>query len=112
MRILYSREFEEDLKKIIDYISYKLQNRKAAEDLLKRIFEEIARLKDNPHIGIPLASLFQTSNSWEYRKIVIGNYILIYRIVSDIVVERVFYGRRDYIKQLFSNDINDSLKKC
>jgi len=109
MRILYSRDFEEDLKEIIDYISDKLQNRKAVEDLLEKIFEETSRLKANPYIGIPLASLFQTSNSMDYRRIIIGNYILIYRVLSDIVVERVFYGRRDYIKYLFSDDTNDSL---
>lgn len=109
MRILYSRDFEEDLRSIIDYISDKLQNRKAADDLLKRIFEDTSRLKGNPYIGIPLSSLFQTSNSWQYRRIVVGNNIVIYRFSSDIIVERVFYGRRDYIKYLFSEDENDVL---
>ena len=109
MRILYSRDLEEDLRSIIDYISDKLQNRKAADDLLKRIFEDTSRLKENPCIGIPLSSLFQTSNSWQYRRIVVGNYIVIYRFSSDVIVERVFYGRRDYIKYLFSEDENDVL---
>ncbi|HAN42288.1 MAG TPA: type II toxin-antitoxin system mRNA interferase toxin, RelE/StbE family [Sphaerochaeta sp.] len=109
MRILYSRDFEEDLRSIIDYISDKLQNRKAADDLLKRIFEDTSRLKESPYIGIPLSSLFQTSNSWQYRRIVVGNYIVIYRFSSDVIVERVFYGRRDYIKYLFSEDENDVL---
>ncbi len=108
MRILYSRDFEEDLRNIIDYISSKLQSRKAADDLLTRIFEETSRLKDNPDIGIPLSALFQTSNSRQYRRMVVGNYIVIYRVVSDVIVERVFYGRREYIKYLFSDD-NDVL---
>ncbi len=109
MRILYSRDFEEDLREIIDYISNKLQNRRAADNLLKRIFEEISRLKDNPCIGIPLSSLFQTSSFWKYRRIVVGNCIVIYRIVSDVIVERIFYGRIEYIKFLFSDDENDVL---
>ena len=109
MRILYSRDFEEDLRSIIDYISDKLQNRKAADDLLKRIFEDTSRLKESPYIGNPLSSLFQTSNSWQYRRIVVGNYIVIYRFSSDVIVERVFYGRRDYIKYLFSVDEKDVL---
>jgi plasmid stabilization system protein ParE len=106
MKIYFSRAFEEDLLEITDYIANKLQNKQAAGNLVKDIFAGIDLLKTDPELGTPLSSVFPYMFNNEYRKLVVRNYVVIYKLESDIVVKRVFYGRRDYIAFLSLLDNN------
>lgn len=106
MKIYFSKSFEEDLLEITDYISNKLHNLQASDKLVKDIFGQIDLLKSNPELGSSLSSVFPYIFKTEYRKLIVRNFVVIYKYEGDIVVKRVFYGRRDYIALLSLIDNN------
>lgn len=63
-------------------------------------------------MGPPLDSIVALES--EYRFLVVGNYLVFYRVKgNDVYVDRVFYGRRNYPELLFglenvSEEINGS----
>ena len=92
-----------DLKEIKAYIENDLSNPIAANNVIGRIIKDYSRLEITPHIGPSLSVKvpFET----DYRFIVIGNYLVFYKIDDEYVsIYRVLYGRRDYLKIIF-NDI-------
>ena len=104
-KLLISPEAKKDLEGIKAYISDELENPIAAVNVVTRIINKIKALKKTPGIGVPLSSkvLFDTN----YRFLVCGNYLVFYRYENKIIyVDRVIYGRRDYIKILFP-ELND-----
>jgi plasmid stabilization system protein ParE len=89
-----------DLEDIKKYITETLENPIAAMNVVSRITRGIKNLPGMPGIGTPLSSKvpFET----DYRFLVCGNYLAFYRYENKTVfVDRVIYGRRDYIKILF-----------
>ena len=69
-------------------------------EVIKRITKKIRLLNDNPLMGAPLASI-SGANSDE-RFLVCGSYMVFYRITREnIFIDRVLYGRRDYLRVLF-----------
>ena len=88
--IHYSAESRRDLDDIWDYIVSELQNRVAAERVVDRILDAVERLKDFAEMG------------GDYRFLVSGNYMVFYRVNGrDVFIDRVLYGRRDYLRVLF-----------
>ena len=91
----------DDLERIVLYISENLANKKAASDFLIEVEKCYDYLRSNPYIyqkcdEIPL------SNSG-YRKALIKNYILIFKVNEDekrTTIYRFFYAARDYFKLL------------
>lgn len=106
MKLVFSRAFEDDLLGISDYISNKLQNPQAAQNLIKAIFNEIDKLKSDPELGASLFSVFPYFFPTEYRRLIVRNYVVIYKIEENIAIKRVFYGRREYIALLSLMDNN------
>ena len=106
MKLVFSRAFEDDLLGITDYISNNLQNPQASEKLVKDIFNEIDKLKSDPELGTSLSSVLPYIIPNEYRRLIVRNYVVIYKIEDDIAIKRVFYGRRDYITLLSLMDNN------
>lgn len=95
----YTKAARRDLDGIFDYISLELQNKAAAERTVSGIMDALAQLKDFPESGTPLSAIADVVSS--YRFLVAGNYLAFYRIQGrDIYVERVLYGRRDYLRIL------------
>ena len=98
-RLRVSEHANQDLDNIISYIVVQLVNPSAASRLLDEIEKCYAFLKSNPEMyEICTDSRLAKEN---YRKVVISNYILIYKIVESektIIVLRFFYSARDYIK--------------
>jgi plasmid stabilization system protein ParE len=89
-----------DLILIKQYISSELGSPAAANKAVRNITKSISRLKDNPEIGAKLSSVIGIETN--YRYLVCGNYLAFYRIEGlGIFVDRVLYGRRDYIRVLF-----------
>jgi len=89
-----------DLKDIKTYISEELENPIAAVNVISRIIKKIKNLKAMPGMGARLSS--KVSFDTDYRFLVCGNYLAFYRHEEKTVfVDRVLYGRRDYIKILF-----------
>ena len=89
-KIHYSSESRRDLDDIWDYIVSELQNRTAAERVIGRVMDEVDQLQTFADMGT------------NYRFLVSGSYMVFYRVQgSDVYVDRVLYGRSDYMKVLF-----------
>lgn len=101
-KIHYTPESRRDLDDIWDYIVSELQNRSAAENVVNRIMDTVDQLEDHALIGTPLASIADVDD--DHRFLVSGNYMVFYRASgNDIYVDRVLYGRRDYLRILFAD---------
>lgn len=88
------------MDEIWDYISSELQNISAAERTVNRIMDAVDQLADFAEIGAPLSSIADVGS--DYRFLVTGSYLTFYRVYgSAIYVDRVLYGRRDYLRILF-----------
>ena len=99
-KIYYSQEAKRDLDDIWEYVESELSNPAAARKVIKRIMDDVDQLGLFPSLGAKLSSI--TDAETDYRYIVSGNYITFYRISqNDIYVDRILYGRRDYLHILF-----------
>jgi plasmid stabilization system protein ParE len=99
-RLSISPQARKDLEGIKAYIAGELENPVAALNVVSRITRSIKNLKDMPGTGSPLSSKvpFETN----YRTLVCGNYLAFYRYEDKTVfVDRILYGRRDYVRILF-----------
>ena len=86
-----------ELGEILGYIINRLQNPNAAKDFLDKVEECYGRLTDNPKIY----QLCDYENFKEkgYRKAVVKNYVIIYRIdeaAKTVYILHIFYGRQNY----------------
>lgn len=96
-KLIITKSAQAELEKIADYISESLCNPVAALDFLKQVEKCYNTLSDNPLIYQVCDSI--GTKYKEYRKVVINNYILIYRVDTDtniVYILHFFYGRRDY----------------
>jgi plasmid stabilization system protein ParE len=99
-RLSVSPDARKDLEAIKAYICEKLENPIAAVNVVSRITKSLKNLKDMPGAGTPLST--KVSFDTDYRFLVCGNYLAFYRYENKTVyVDRVLYGRRDYVKILF-----------
>lgn len=84
------------------YITEELENPDAALATVSRITKKIRILKEQAFSGTPLSSVADTES--DYRFLVSGNYLVFYRAYGkDVYIDRVLYGRRDYMRILFGN---------
>ena len=101
-KIHCSPESRRDLDDIWDYIVSELQNRSAAERVINRIIDAVDPLKNFAEMGTPLSSIADIGT--DYRFLVSGNYMVFYRVQgNDIYIDRVLYGRSDYMSVLFKD---------
>lgn len=99
-KIHYTAESRRDLDAIWDYIASDLQNVSAAERIVNRIMDDVDHLENHAEMGALLSSIADVES--DYRFLVTGNYLTFYRVYgSDVYVDRVLYGRRDYLRILF-----------
>ena len=111
-KILYSPEALHDLEEIGDYISWKLQNPTAALNTLNKIQNRIDILTDFPYSGKLLSAIYDDIDVGDYRFLVCLNYLAFYRVDGDNVhIDRIIYGRRDYITMLFGKLPQESDKE-
>lgn len=93
-----------DLAEIQEYISAELENPKSAKGIVKNITKDIRVLQSFAFAGPLLSSVADVDS--DYRFLVSGNYMVFYRVYeSDVYVDRILYGRRDYLRILFENII-------
>lgn len=98
--IYYSPEAQNDLDEIWEYISVELCNPQAAENTVNKIMDTVDELKDFSEIGALLSSVTEVES--DYRFLIRGNYMIFYRVIdTDVYIDRVLYGRRDYLRILF-----------
>ena len=89
-----SDEAQADLAGIKSYIAKNLENPSAAISTVR-----------NSLIGASLSSIADVES--DYRFLVTGSYLTFYRVLdNDVYVDRVLYGRRDYLRILFG-DVQD-----
>lgn len=103
--IVLSPLAKQDLLEIGDYIAFRLHNKSAARNTLSRIRQEMLRLQDFPECGTPLQ---QPTLHVAYRYLVCGNYMIFYHLADgNAFIDRVLYGRRDYLNMLFGNELEE-----
>lgn len=101
-KIHYAVEACRDLDDIWDYIVTDLCNASAAERVVNDILDVVEQLENFSEMGALLASIANVDS--DYRFIVSGNYLIFYRVSGmDVYVDRILYGRRDYLRILFGD---------
>ncbi len=92
---------QNDLDEIVSYIAVNLSNPSAAGAFLDGVEECYAHLKNNPFIYAKSNDIRLEKEG--YRKALIKNYILMFKINEEqkaVIIYRFFYGARDYFKLL------------
>ena len=108
-KLYYSPEALNDLDEIWEYIFEDLQNPTAAQNTVNGILNSIERLQDFSEIGPSLSSVTEVES--DYRFLVCGNYLTFYRVKGeDAYIDRILYGRRDYLRILFGNPFEKPTK--
>ena len=103
---MYKLEFsvaaQKDMEELGDYISNTLQNPSSAMRLVRSIKAAVFKLCDFPEMG---ALLKAEENIVGYRYLICGSYMVFYHISeSSVLVDRVLYGRRNYLSMLFDGE--------
>jgi toxin ParE1/3/4 len=107
-RLCISPEVQKDLSEIKEYIVKELDNPTAALRIASKITKHMRELLRFPQTGAPLSSVVQMNT--DYRFLVCGNYTVFYRYEDEsIFVDRVLYGRRDYMKILFGEILENEI---
>lgn len=107
-KLLYSPEALNDLEEIWAYVNNELKNPAAAQKIVSDTLDTIDKLRDFAEIGPPLFSITEFES--DYRLLVCGKYVTFYRVNGDDVhIDRVLYGRRDYMRILFGDLPEDKL---
>ncbi len=97
----------QDLQQIKAYIANELCNSDAAAHILKEILDACQRLKGMPLIGKKLSAAIEIESDFRY--CICANYLIFYKADSEYVsVYRVLYGKRDYVRILFGEQMDAS----
>ena len=97
--VIISDEAHNDIDSVLDYILNALKNPIAAKNLLGKIEAAYTDLSDNPFMYAYCTDSRLQSDA--YRKVVINNYVMVYRVDeagNNVYVVRFFYGRQNYIE--------------
>jgi len=92
---------EQDLDGIVNYMTGELANPIAARAFLDKIEDCYKLLRTRPKIYVVCDDSYLRGRG--YRKTLIGNYLLIFRIdeqTKRIHILRFFYGAQDYLSKL------------
>ena len=87
--------FEEDLNEIVDYITYRLRNPIAANNLIDAVEKAI-------YERLPFAESFEPYSSsrdrrYPYYRIQVKNFTIFYVVIENVMeVRRILYGRRNW----------------
>ncbi len=100
-KILETKLAQKDLEYILDYMIVSLANPSAATAFADKVEACYSNLEQ-----MPMMYEFchdPQLRAMGYHKVVIKNYIMIYKINEDnktVTILRIFYGRQDYEKQI------------
>ena len=111
MNNLYlSPEAQDDLSEIKAYIAEDLENPQAALSTVTKITKTIRMLQEHALIGAPLSAIADVNS--DYRYLISGSYMIFYRVTGkDVFIDRVLYGRRDYLRILFGDIAEDEISQ-
>lgn len=92
----FTEKAETDLTEILRYITTDLSNPLAAQELGRKIFDNIDNIRNFPQSGLIVENSFLTDKT--IRRLVIDNYILYYKSNDSekiIYIVRIVYGKRN-----------------
>ena len=106
-KVMLSSAAKADLQETRRYISSVLSNPSASKQTLKRITTQLHTLEQFPEAGTPVLI---PGSPVAYRYLVCGSYMAFYHIHNEeVIVDRVLYGRRDYLSILFRDQLGEDL---
>ena len=106
-KVILSAAAKADLQETRRYISSVLTNPSASKQTLKRITTQLHTLEQFPESGTPILI---PGSPVAYRYLVCGSYMAFYHIHDEeVIVDRVLYGRRDYLSILFGDQLGEDL---
>ena len=97
----FTDQARHDLRDILDYITYELQEPQIAVNLVRQITKEILSLNQ-----MPMRYRLYDEEPWHSRGLrffPVGNYLVFYKTDDEteiVYVVRIMYGGRDVHKQL------------
>ena len=100
-KLIVSKDAHNDANDIAAYITYELSNAQAASRFLDNVEASYRQITDNPFMYALCADTRLREKG--YRKVVIKNYLVIYRVdeaKKTAYVIRIVYATRDYAKLL------------
>ncbi len=104
-KLVFTPLARQDLVETSDYIANQLHNRTAARKLIQNIRSTVQVLEKFPSSGTPLDV---PGVHILYRYLICGNYMIFYHLSGETVwIDRILYGRRDYLSILFGNELPD-----
>ena len=104
-KVIVSAAAKADLQDTRRYISSVLSNPSASKQMLKRITTQLHTLEQFPESGTPILI---PGSPVAYRYLVCGSYMAFYHIRNEeVIVDRVLYGRRDYLSILFGDQLGE-----
>ena len=104
-KVMLSSAAKADLQETRRYISSVLSNPSASKQTLKRITTQLHTLEQFPEAGTPVLI---PGSPVAYRYLVCGSYMAFYHIHNEeVIVDRVLYGRRDYLSILFGDQLGE-----
>ena len=106
-KVVLSPAAKADLQDTRRYISSVLTNPSASKQTLKRITTQLHTLEQFPEAGTPILI---PGSPVAYRYLVCGSYMAFYHIRNqEVIVDRVLYGRRDYLSILFGDQLGEDV---
>ena len=104
-KVAFSPAAQADLDETAVYMRNVLRNPGAAWKFVQDMKKQLQILRDFPEMGTP----FESADSEAiYRRLVCGNYVALYRLDGDAVyVDRILYGRRNYMALLFGDETGE-----
>lgn len=100
--VRFTRYAARDLDDMFRYITYELDAEKAAKELMREVEDSIANLREFP-FSAPQAKDDLLARKGYRALTVRKKYVVMYRVYEDrqqVIIHRIFYGRRDYAKML------------
>ncbi len=95
--VIVTQDANKDLDEALDYIANHLKSPTAAKNLLEKVEKIYTELTFGPYIYAWCNQ--ERLRDKGYRKVVVNNYIIIYRVDEDhktVYILRIFFGRRNY----------------
>lgn len=96
--LIYSKDAEEDVTKIVHYISKKLVSPKAAIKTIKKIYKKCELISITPE-AYPHHMRTDPNYKIRYQVANAGNYTIIYRFdkkANTVIILRIVYSRSSY----------------
>lgn len=100
-QVIFTIQAAQELKELYSYISNKLYAPKSTLELMREINEKVVNISFFPRMYSKLITKKTRYN--KYRKIVIKNYIILYKIYDktrEIEIVHIFNSKSNYIEKL------------